>query len=344
VELTDNLNIKQFKTLITPCQLKEQLPITDQVSGLVADSRKAIQDILLKKDSRWIVIVGPCSLHDCKATLEYAQKLSQLQQQVADKILIVMRAYFEKPRTTIGWKGMIYDPHLDNSYDIEGGLHRARELLLAIANIGLSAAVEFLDPIVPQCLADLVSWAAIGARTTESQIHRQMASGLSMPTGFKNATDGNLAVAIDAVKAASSSHSFMGIDRNGQVVIAETGGNKYGHLVMRGGADTPNFGSEYVAFAEILLRKANIPTGIIIDCSHANSYKDYKKQRLAFMDVADQMSQDNSLIVGVMLESFLKEGSQPFNKPEDLEYGLSLTDSCIGWEETEQLITHIAKM
>jgi 3-deoxy-7-phosphoheptulonate synthase len=344
VELTDNLNIKQFKTLITPCQLKEQLPITDQVSALVADSRKAIQDILLKKDSRWIVIVGPCSLHDCKATLEYAQKLSQLQQQVADKILIVMRAYFEKPRTTIGWKGMIYDPHLDNSYDIEGGLHRARELLLAIANIGLSAAVEFLDPIVPQYLADLVSWAAIGARTTESQIHRQMASGLSMPTGFKNATDGNLAVAIDAVKAASSSHSFMGIDRNGQVVIAETGGNKYGHLVMRGGADTPNFGSEYVAFAEILLRKANIPTGIIIDCSHANSYKDYKKQRLAFMDVADQMSQDNSLIVGVMLESFLKEGSQPFNKPEDLEYGLSLTDSCIGWEETEQLITHIAKM
>ncbi|MBN1457512.1 MAG: 3-deoxy-7-phosphoheptulonate synthase [Sedimentisphaerales bacterium] len=344
MELTDNLNIKQFKPLITPWQLKEQLPISDQVSELVTISRKAIQNILLNKDSRTMIIVGPCSLHDCKATLEYAQKLKQLQQQVADKILIIMRAYFEKPRTTLGWKGMIYDPHLDNSYDIEGGLRQARELSLSIANIGLPIAVEFLDPIVPQYLADLVSWAAIGARTTESQIHRQMASGLSMPTGFKNATDGNLTTAIDAVKAASSPHSFMGIDRNGQVVIAETGGNKYGHIVMRGGADTPNFGSEYVAFAEILLSKANIPTGIVIDCSHANSYKDYKKQGLAFMDVADQIHKGNSRIVGLMLESFLKEGSQPFDRPQNLEYGVSLTDSCIGWEETEQLITHLAKI
>ena len=342
MELTDNLNIRQFKPLIAPYLLKEELPADVQVSKLVATTRKAIQDILTGKDKRRLVIVGPCSLHDCRATIEYAEKLMQLQQRVDDKVLIIMRAYFEKPRTTLGWKGMIYDPHLDVSYDIEGGLRQARSLLLSIAKIGLPSAIEFLDPIVPQYLADLVAWAAIGARTTESQIHRQMASGLSMPIGFKNSTDGNLTPAIDAIKAASSAHSFLGIDRNGQVVIAETKGNQYGHIVMRGGSDCPNYASEYVAFVEVLLRKAGISTGLIIDCSHANSQKDYKKQRIAFLDVAGQIQQGNKLIAGVMLESFLNEGNQPFTKPQDLKYGVSLTDSCIGWEETEELILDLS--
>jgi len=239
---------------------------------------------------------------------------------------------------------MIYDPRLDNSYDIEEGLRQGRGLLLEIAKMGLPAATEFLDPIVPQYLADLVSWAAIGARTSESQIHHQMASGLSMPVGFKNSMEGNLTPAIDAIKAASSNHSFMGIDRNGQVVIAETRGNKYGHLVMRGGSECSNYGSEYVAFAEVLLYKAGISTGVIIDCSHANSQKDYKQQRLALLDVAEQMHQGNRLIAGVMLESFLKEGRQSFDKPENLKYGISLTDSCIGWDETEELVRFLSKL
>jgi 3-deoxy-7-phosphoheptulonate synthase len=344
LELTDNLNIEQFKPLMAPIVLKDELSVTDQISGLVAQSRKAVQDILTNKDQRRIVIAGPCSLHDCQATLEYAEKLRVLQQQVKDKILIIMRTYFEKPRTTIGWKGMIYDPHLDNTYDIEAGLRQARSLLLSIAKAGLPAAIEFLDPIVPQYLADLVSWAAIGARTTESQIHRQMASGLSMPVGFKNSTDGNLSPAVDAIKAASSAHSFMGIDRNGQAVIAETNGNKYGHLVMRGGADCPNYGSEYVAFAKVLLHKAGISTGVIIDCSHANSQKNYKKQRTVFLDVIEQIQQGNQLIAGVMLESFINEGNQSLTKPENLKYGVSLTDSCVGWDETEELIINFSKV
>ena len=343
MELTDNFNIKQFKPLFAPGVLKAKWAVSDQVTQLVAKSRKSIQDILVNKNKRRMVIVGPCSLHDCDATLEYAEKLKQLQQQVEDKILIIMRTYFEKPRTTIGWKGMIYDPHLDNSYDIEDGLRQARNLLLSIAKIGLPAAIEFLDPIVPQYLADLVSWASIGARTTESQIHRQMASGLSMPVGFKNSTEGNLSPAIDAIKSASNPHSFMGIDRNGRVIIAETKGNKYGHIVMRGGANYPNYSSEHVAFAQELLRKAGIATGVIIDCSHANSQKDYKKQRVAFLDVVDQMHRGNSLIAGVMLESFINEGSQLLKEPEKLNYGVSLTDSCIGWEETEELICHLSK-
>jgi 3-deoxy-7-phosphoheptulonate synthase len=344
LELTDNLNIKDFKPLITPKQLKEEFPETEEAAQFVAESRNIIQAILTNRDERRIVLAGPCSLHDCKATLEYGERLRKLQDEVKDKILIIMRAYFEKPRTTVGWKGMIYDPRLDNSYDIEEGLRQARRLLLGVAKMGLPCATEFLDPIVPQYLADFVSWAAIGARTTESQIHRQMASGLSMPVGFKNSVEGNLTPAIDAIKAASSDHSFMGIDGNGQVVIAETRGNKYGHLVMRGGSGSPNYGSEYVAFAEVLLCKAGISTGVIIDCSHANSQKDYKKQRLALLDVAEQMRQGNRLIAGVMLESFLKEGRQPFDKPENLKYGISVTDSCIGWEETEEMIRYLSKL
>ncbi|MBN1764592.1 MAG: 3-deoxy-7-phosphoheptulonate synthase [Sedimentisphaerales bacterium] len=342
MELTDNINITQFKSLITPKQLKDEQPQTEAVAQQVADFRFQVQNILTHTDKRRLIITGPCSLHDEQASLDYAGRLKQLQETLKDKILIIMRTYFEKPRTTLGWKGMIYDPYLDGSYDIEAGLRRARSLLLAIGNLGVPTATEFLDTIIPQYLADLVSWAAIGARTTESQIHRQMASGLSMPIGFKNSTDGNLYVAIDAVKAAGSPHSFLGIDRNGKVIIAETRGNKYGHLVLRGGANGPNYGSEYCAFAQVLLQKADVATGIMIDCSHANSSKNHTLQRHVLLDVTEQIRHGNSIIAGIMLESFLKEGSQPCNTPDKLNYGQSITDGCIGWEETEELIRHLA--
>ena len=342
MELTDNLNIVQFKPLITPEQLKEKLALTDETAHLVAESRRIIQAILTNKDKRRIVITGPCSLHDKDTSLDYARRLKKLQDKFPKKLLIIMRTYFEKPRTTLGWKGMIYDPYLDGSYDIEEGLTRSRDILLEIGRIGLVCATEFLDPIVPQYLADLISWAAIGARTTESQIHRQMASGLSMPIGFKNSTDGNLTAAIEAVKAAASPHSFMGISRDGQAIIAETRGNKFCHLVMRGGTDCPNYAAEYVAFAGVLLKKANIPNGVITDCSHANSNKDYRLQRNALLDVAGQVKSGTNLIAGVMLESFIAAGSQKPAKPKNLTYGQSLTDGCIGWEETEELISVFA--
>lgn len=343
MERTENLNIRQYKPLTTPDQLKLQLPQTEQGAALVARSRQAVQQILRGHDRRRMIITGPCSLHDEEATLDYARRLQKAQKECSDRVLIIMRAYFEKPRTTLGWKGMLYDPHLDGSYDIDEGVRKSRKLLRDIAEIGVPTATEFLDPIVPQYLADLVSWAAIGARTTESQIHRQMASGLSMPIGFKNATDGNLAVAMDAIQAASNPHSFLGIDRNGQVAIFETKGNKYGHLVMRGGTNGPNYASEYVVFAEVLLRKGHVPNGLVIDCSHANSHKNPKRQREALSDIADQIRSGNKSISGVMLESFIKEGKQSIGSAGGLKYGVSLTDGCVGWEETEELINELAR-
>ncbi len=343
MELTDNLNIQQFKPLTSPDDMKADLPETESASRVVADSRRQIERILRGEDRRRMVIVGPCSLHDMDATLDYARRLKKVQLELSERLLIVMRAYFEKPRTTLGWKGMLYDPHLDLSYDIDFGVRQSRRLLCEITEIGLACATEFLDPIVPQYLADLVSWAAIGARTTESQIHRQMASGLSMPIGFKNATDGNLNVALDAIKASSNPHSFLGIDRNGKVIIAETKGNKYGHLVMRGGTSGPNYTSEYVAFAEILLQKQHVPNGMVIDCSHANSHKNHKRQREALFDLADQISAGNRSIAGVMLESFIGEGNQSIGSPGGLKYGVSLTDKCIGWDETVELLRYLAE-
>lgn len=343
MELTDNLNIQQFKPLTSPDDMKADLPETESASRVVADSRRQIERILRGEDRRRMVIVGPCSLHDMDATLDYARRLKKVQQELSERLLIVMRAYFEKPRTTLGWKGMLYDPHLDLSYDIDFGIRQSRRILCEITEIGLGCATEFLDPIVPQYLADLISWAAIGARTTESQIHRQMASGLSMPIGFKNATDGNLNVALDAIKASSNPHSFLGIDRNGKVIIAETKGNKYGHLVMRGGTSGPNFASEYVAFAEILLQKQHVPNGMVIDCSHANSHKNHKRQREALFDLADQISAGNRSIAGVMLESFIGEGNQSIGSPGGLKYGVSLTDKCIGWDETVELLRYLAE-
>jgi 3-deoxy-7-phosphoheptulonate synthase len=342
MERTDNLNIRQSKPLTSPYHLKQELPQSEQVADLVAGSRKAVQQILRGEDRRRLIITGPCSLHDEEATLDYARRLQKAQKGCGDRVLIIMRAYFENPRTTLGWKGMLYDPHLDGSYDIDEGVRKSRKLLCEIAEIGLPTATEFLDPIVPQYLADLVTWAAIGARTTESQIHRQMASGLSMPIGFKNATDGNLAVALDAIQAASNPHSFLGIDRNGQVAIFETKGNKYGHLVMRGGSNGPNYASEYVVFAEVLLRKGHVPNGLVIDCSHSNSHKNPKRQREALSDIADQIRSGNKSISGVMLESFIKEGKQSIGSAGGLKYGISLTDGCIGWDETEELINELA--
>ena len=343
MELTDNLNIVQFNPLTTPEQLKAELPETDAAAHLVAESRRQIERILRRQDKRQMLIVGPCSLHDEEATLDYARRLQKAQKGCAEQVLIVMRAYFEKPRTTLGWKGMLYDPHLDGSYDLDMGIRTSRKLLCEIADLGVPCATEFLDPIVPQYLADLIAWAAIGARTAESQIHRQMASGLSMPIGFKNATDGNLAVALDAIKAASNPHSFLGIDRNGKVIIAETRGNPYGHLVMRGGNNGPNYASEYVAFAEVLLSKAHVPNGIVMDCSHANSHKNHKRQREVLFDIADQISNGNTSIAGVMLESFINEGKQSIGAAGGLKYGVSLTDGCIGWDETQELIDTLAE-
>lgn len=341
MEHTDNIHIKAFKYLFSPWVLRNAQPAPRRIVQHVAQSRQAIQSALAGGSGQLLAIVGPCSLHDPLAAIAYAEKLKTLQNDIGDRVLIIMRAYVEKPRTTLGWKGMIYDPHLDNSYDIKAGLRQARTLFLRIAQLGLPIATEFLDPIVPQYLADLVSWAAIGARTTESQIHRQMASGLSMPIGFKNGTDGNLACAVDAIQAAASAHAFLGINRNGKVIVAETKGNPYGHLVMRGGFREPNYGAEHIAYADILLKKNDIKTKLVVDCSHANSSRNYKQQGCTCMDVLEQIKAGNRRIAGVMLESFLVEGKQPCDSPENLIYGQSITDACMGWEETESLLRYI---
>lgn len=343
MEFTDNLNILEFKPLVSPEELKSELPLSPELAKVVVKSRAIIQRIIAREDLRSLVVVGPCSLHDREASLEYARRLKELQDSIGQRVLLVMRAYFEKPRTSVGWKGMLYDPHLDESDQIEEGFRQARGLLLEITKIGLPAATEILDPIVPQYLADLVSWAAIGARTTESQIHRQMASGLSMPIGFKNATDGNLDVAVQALKASRVPHSFLGISRQGMVSIACTRGNSFGHLVLRGGKNKPNYGSEYVAFAETLLRKNGLPPAILIDCSHDNSRQNHRLQRDVLHDVRGQLKAGCQSIIGVMLESFLEEGRQsiPTNLRE-LKFGVSLTDQCLGWEETAELIQALA--
>lgn len=340
---TDNLNIVELKPLITPRQLRDKLPLSNEQAKVVLDARDDIKSIITHRDDRIIVIAGPCSIHDEVATLDYASRLSKLQDQVSDKVLIVMRAYFEKPRTTIGWKGMLYDPDLNGSYNMEKGLSQARSIMLKIIDMGLPVATEVLEPIVPQYITDLISWVAIGARTTESQIHRQMVSGLSMPIGFKNATDGSLDVAVQAIKTARNPHYFFGIDIDGRVAVAETRGNAYTHFVLRGGANSPNYESEYMAFSEALLKKAGIGTGIVVDCSHGNSLKDYRKQRNVVESIVSQKREGNKSIVGVMLESFIEGGSQNIDS-ENLKYGVSITDACMGWDETELLIKQLANI
>jgi len=335
----NDLNIEANEPLITPEQLKQEIPLSDLAADTVAQGRQVIRDILDGKDHRLFVVIGPCSIHDIKAAHEYAERLKTLAAQVSDSLYLVMRVYFEKPRTTVGWKGLINDPYLDDSFKIQDGLHIGRQLLLDLAEKGLPTATEALDPISPQYLQDLISWSAIGARTTESQTHREMASGLSSAVGFKNGTDGSLTVAINALQSVSSPHRFLGIDQRGQVSVVMTKGNAYGHVVLRGGNGKPNYDSVSVTLCEQALVKAKVKPNIMVDCSHANSNKDAALQPLVMDNVANQIVEGNTSIVGLMVESHLGFGNQAI--PADLsqlEYGVSVTDACIDWAMTEKSI------
>jgi 3-deoxy-7-phosphoheptulonate synthase len=333
----DDLNIESASVLVTPDALKAKLPISDAAARSVLEGRQVVRDILDRKDKRLFVVVGPCSIHDVDAALEYGKRLKALADQVKDTIYIVMRVYFEKPRTTVGWKGLINDPHMNDSFDIEEGLFRARKLLIDLAEMGLPLATEALDPISPQYIQDLISWSAIGARTTESQTHREMSSGLSCAVGFKNGTDGGLEVAVNAMKSVQHQHSFLGINSEGQVSIIRTKGNDYGHVVLRGGNGRPNYDSVSVAICEKALDKAGLKPNIMIDCSHANSFKDPKHQPLVAQNAANQIVEGNQSIVGLMIESHLEWGNQSIPKDlSELKYGVSVTDACIDWASTEE--------
>jgi 3-deoxy-7-phosphoheptulonate synthase len=337
---THNLRVKETARLLTPRSLKEQLPMTEVSNQTVVASRERVTRILQQQDPRLLVVVGPCSIHDVRGALEYGARLNTLRKEVASSMEIVMRVYFEKPRTTIGWKGLINDPHLDGSYDIETGLKKARKLLLELTSMGMPTATEFLDPITPQYTADLVTWAAIGARTTESQTHREMASGLSMPVGFKNGTDGSLQIALDAMLSARTPHNFLGIDQEGITSIIRTTGNPVGHLVMRGGRARPNYDPGSIREAEEKLEKAGLPPVLMVDCSHANSGKQHARQEEVWHNVIEQRRDGRQSLIGLMVESYLQEGSQPFPKPAaELIYGVSITDACLGWEATERMLT-----
>jgi len=341
-----DIHIKQTIELSTPAELLAELPADDAAVATVLQGRQGIEDILAGRDERLLVVVGPCSIHDARAALEYADHLARVAEQVREKICIVMRVYFEKPRTTVGWKGLIMDPALDGSDNIPEGLRQARRILLEVNSRGLPAGTEMLDPITPQYLADLVSWASIGARTTESQTHRQMASGLSMPVGFKNGTDGSMETAINAMIAAREPHAFLGIDADGRTCIVNTAGNPLGHLILRGGASGANYSADAVAAANAALQAANLSSGLLVDCSHANSQKDHTRQKLVFEDVIRQRVEDTSAgnaILGVMIESNLVAGNQKLAPFEQLTYGQSITDACIACDETERLLLDAAE-
>ena len=335
----EDLNIESINTLITPDQLKDEMPITDAAVASVQQGRQVIRDILDRKDHRIFVVVGPCSIHDVEAAHDYAERLRELSEKVSDTLYLVMRVYFEKPRTTVGWKGLINDPYLNDTFKVEEGLHISRRLLLDLAEKGLPLSTEALDPISPQYLQDLIAWSAIGARTTESQTHREMASGLSSAVGFKNGTDGSLTVATNALKSVANPHRFLGINQNDNVTIVSTQGNPYGHVVLRGGGGKPNYDSVNVSLAEQALDKADLAQNIMIDCSHENSSKNPALQPLVLENVTNQILEGNQSIIGLMVESNLKHGRQniPANL-DDLEYGLSVTDGCISWEETEEAL------
>jgi 3-deoxy-7-phosphoheptulonate synthase len=336
---TQDLHVKEIVPLLSPRALRALSPTPEAVNDSVAQARERVIRILRQEDPRLLVVIGPCSIHDEKSALEYASRLSQLQKEFADKMEIVMRVYFEKPRTTIGWKGLINDPHLDGSQDIEMGLKIARKLLLQIVGLGLPAATEFLDPIVPQYTADLITWAAIGARTTESQTHREMASGLSMPVGLKNATDGSLQVAIDAMGATRHAHSFLGINDDGATAIVRTNGNPNAHVVLRGGRAMTNYDAASIKAAEEKLIAEKLPPVLMVDCSHANSEKKFAKQEEVWRSVIEQRAGGTQSLIGLMVESHLSEGNQPIPKNlKELRYGVSITDSCIGWETTERML------
>jgi 3-deoxy-7-phosphoheptulonate synthase len=343
---TNDLNVIDTQPLLTPDALKADLPISPAAAELVYRTREEIRALLRGEDSRLLVVVGPCSVHDPKAALDYAGRLHSLRRLHQDELLIVMRVYFEKPRTTVGWKGLVNDPHLNGSHDIAAGLRIARELLVRLADQGMPAATEVLDPIVPQYLADVVSWAAIGARTTESQTHREMASGLSMPVGYKNGTDGGVGAAIHALVAASSPHSFLGVDGAGRVSIVRTAGNVDGHVVLRGGNTGPNYAPEHVAAAAAALALAGVQSRMLVDCSHDNSGKSHLKQPHVIEEVGRQVAEGSPHILGVMIESNIVGGRQKFDEgtnPADLVYGQSITDACIDWATTERTLGELAR-
>jgi 3-deoxy-7-phosphoheptulonate synthase len=331
----DNINVESQEILITPKQLKKDVPMSAQAAQSIASSRETIRNILDGKDHRLFVVVGPCSIHDTEAAMDYAGKLLQLAEELKDTLFIVMRVYFEKPRTTVGWKGLINDPHLNDSFKIQEGLHIGRKLLLDIAELGLPTSTEALDPISPQYMQDCIAWSAIGARTTESQTHREMASGLSSSVGFKNGTDGGLEVAMNAIQSASKPHRFLGINGEGQVAVIRTKGNPYAHVVLRGGSNGPNYDSVHINLTEQALEKAGAAKNIMVDCSHANSNKNPSLQPKVVDDVSNQITAGNRSIVGLMIESNINEGNQSI--PSDLSklaYGVSVTDGCIGWDTT----------
>lgn len=336
---TENLNVRRFEALESPGSLHAMLPATDEDLARVRDARQTIRRILRHEDPRLIVIVGPCSIHDTEAALDYAHRLKALAGTLADRFFVVMRCYFEKPRTTLGWKGLINDPHLDGSFDIQAGLKIARAFMLQINRLGLPIATEALDPIVPQYFGDLVAWSAIGARTTESQTHREMASGLSAPVAFKNATDGDVEVAVNAIVSAAKPHSFLGIDGAGRSSIVRTSGNPDGHLVLRGSDSGPNYTPEYVAIAKAAMNRHALDPRIIVDCSHGNSGKRPELQPAVARSVMDQVRGGERALVGLMLESFIEPGNQSFVPDrKQLRYGCSITDACLGWDDTQTIL------
>lgn len=338
----DDTRIAAIIDIATPQQLINEIPVDEKATHHIARSRQNIEAVLQKNDDRLLVVTGPCSIHDPIAAIEYAKRLAQISEQFSDSILIVMRVYFEKPRTTVGWKGLINDPDLDNSFEINKGLRLARQLLLDINNFGLPCATEFLDIISPQFIADLIAWGAIGARTTESQIHRELASGLSCPIGFKNSTDGNIKIAVDAINSASQAHRFLSIKKEGQLAISQSSGNPFCHIILRGGGGSTNYSAKDIDMTSDLLQKSGLSPAIMVDCSHANSNKDYTKQ----MDVVDnlclQITAGDSRIMGVMIESNLVAGNQNLDLTTNLVYGQSITDACIDWDTTVNIIEKLA--
>ncbi len=340
---TDELRTQPLGPMPTPAELGSVYPITDDVADRIAQSRRQIEKILTGEDDRILAIVGPCSVHDTEAAIDYATRLANIQDKYKDELFIVMRTYFEKPRTVVGWKGLITDPNLDGSYALEAGLHKARKLLLDINKLGLATATEFLDMITGQYIADLITWGAIGARTTESQIHREMASALSCPVGFKNGTNGNVKIAIDAIRASKASHYFYSPDKNGRMTVYRTSGNPYGHIILRGGEKGPNFDEASVKQACEALAEFDLPQRLIVDFSHANCQKQHRKQIEVAQDICDQIKSGSTRIAGIMAESFIIEGNQPMTDIHNLTYGQSITDPCLSWDDTVTMLDMLAE-
>jgi 3-deoxy-7-phosphoheptulonate synthase len=339
MQQTENLNVAAFDLMPSPDEVKARLPLSDKAAESVLKGRRALEAILDGRDRRLFVVVGPCSIHDPTAGLDYGRRLRALADELAETLLLVMRVYFEKPRTSVGWKGLINDPRMDDSFRIDEGMQKARRFLLDVTELGLPAGTEALDPIGPQYYGDLVAWTAIGARTAESQTHREMSSGLSTPVGFKNATDGDVEAAVNAILSASRPHAFLGINSQGRSAIVRTSGNRHGHLVLRGGGGRPNFDTVSISLAEQALQSAGIPLNVVVDCSHANSWKKPELQPLVMRDVVHQIREGNRSVVGLMVESFIEPGNQPI--PADLsrlKYGCSVTDACVGWDTTVEML------